>query len=44
MTIQFTHRQRSIMNEKQMTAKREFAASIKNDIQNRFNSLNIDKN
>ena len=44
MTIQFTHRQHLMMNEKQTTAKREFAISIKNDIQNRFDSLNIDKN
>ena len=44
ITIQFTHRQRSMMNKKQTTAKREFAISIKNDIQNRFDSLNIDKN
>ena len=44
ITIQFTHRQRSMMNKKQTTIKREFATSIKNDIQNRFDSLNIDKN
>ena len=44
MTIQFTHRQRLMINKKQTTAKREFAISIKNDISNRFDSLNIDKN
>ena len=44
ITIQFTHRQRSMMNEKQTTTKRKFAVLIKNDIQNRFDSLNIDKN
>ena len=33
-----------MMNEKQTTTKREFAISIKNDVQNRFDSLNIDKN
>ena len=33
-----------MMNKKQTTAKRELAISIKNDIQNRFDSLNIDKN
>ena len=27
-----------------MTEKRKFAISIKNDVQNRFNSLNINKN
>ena len=32
------------MNKKQTTTKREFAISIKNDVQNWFNSLNIDKN
>ena len=44
MTIQFMHRQRSMMNKKQTIIKREFAVLIKNDIQNRFDSLNIDKN
>ena len=44
ITIQFTHRQRSMINEKQTIIKREFAISIKNDIQNRFDSLNIDRN
>ena len=33
-----------MMNEKQTTTKCELVISIKNDIQNRFNSLNIDKN
>ena len=32
MIIQFTHRQRLIMNEKQITVIRKFAVSIKNDI------------
>ena len=32
------------MNKKQTTIKHEFAISIKNDIRNRFDSLNINKN
>ena len=47
ITAQSTHRQRSMMNEKQnqrMIAKCEFAASTKNDSTQKFDSTSISKN
>ena len=45
ITNQFTHRQRTMMNEKQNIkhiVKQNFAISIKNNDKNRFNSRNIE--